>query len=166
MIIIVFGLPGSGKSFFASRIAQQLQARYLGSDQTRMAMKAGGKYTFEDKLAVYQRMAKEAEVALERGENIVVDGTFYHHTLRDLFTSLAASQQTPIYFIEITANEQIVKERLAKQRGESEADYGVYQLVGQQFEQLDTPHLKITSDRNNINEMLSEALNYLRVMDA
>lgn len=166
MIIVVLGLPGSGKSFFASRLAQRLNAWYLSSDKIRVAMKAKGKYTLKEKLAVYQKMEKDAAQALRQGENIIVDGTFYHHTMRDLFTSLATIHHTPIHFIEIKASEEIIKERLAKQRRESEADYSVYQIVSKQFEQLDMPHLKIKSDRNNIDDMLSDALDYLKKMDA
>jgi predicted kinase len=162
MIIIVLGLPGSGKSFFASRLARQLGTRYLNSDEARMTMNARGKYTFEDKLSVYRKMANDADQALRQGESIIVDGTFYHHKMRDLFTSLAASHHAPIHFIEITAREEIIKERLAKPRRESEADYDVYQFVGKQFEQPEMPHLKIESDRSNIKEMLAEATNYLK----
>jgi predicted kinase len=166
MIVIVLGLPGSGKTFFASRLALSLEALYISSDQTRIAMKALGKYTFEDKLAVYREMAKRADQALELGKNIIVDGTFYHHKMRNLFTTLAKFYDTPIRFIEVTAREEIIKERLKKKRKESEADYEVYQLVRKQFEQLDMPHFKTRSDQDNIEEMLSAALNYLKEKNA
>jgi predicted kinase len=161
MIVIVFGLPGAGKSYFASRLAQKLRAQYLSSDEIRIATKARGKYTFSDKLAVYQRMAEESDKALLNGKDVIVDGTFYHHNMRDLFTSLAAIRSTPIYFIETTAGDEIIKDRLMKHRTESEADYEVYQQLKKQFEQLDLPHLRIESCRNNISEMLSQAENYL-----
>jgi len=35
MIIIVFGLPGSGKSYFASKLAERINARYINSDVIR-----------------------------------------------------------------------------------------------------------------------------------
>src|SRR5687767_7980166 len=133
MIIIVFGLPGSGKSFFASKLAERLEALYITSDKIRVAMKAKGKYTFEDKLLVYHEMTKEADQALKLKKSIVVDGSFYHHKMRNLFISLAEIHHTPIRFIEITARERIIKERLKKPRNDSEADFGVYQLIRKQF---------------------------------
>jgi len=49
MIIIVCGLPGSGKSFFAHRLAAKLDALHISSDKTRKEMKTLGHYTFTDK---------------------------------------------------------------------------------------------------------------------
>jgi predicted kinase len=166
MIIIVLGLPGSGKSFFASRLAERLEALYISSDKVRIAMKARGKYKLEDKLLVYHEMVKKADQTLKQKKNVVVDGSFYHHKMRNLFTSLAEVHHTPIRFIEITAREEIITERLKKRRNESEADVEVYQLLKKQFEPLDTPHLEIKSDRDTIDEMLSEALNYLKLRNA
>lgn len=166
MIIIVLGLPGSGKSFFGSRLAEKLKARYISSDEVRLEMKAKGKYTFEDKLLVYDEMIRQADQALKENETIVVDGSFYRHEMRNLFISLAEIHHSQIRFIEITAHEETIKERLKKPRRESEANFEVYQLIKKQFEALDMPRLEIQSDNNNIDEMLLSALNYLRNTNA
>lgn len=162
MVVLVFGLPGSGKTYFSTRLADRLGAQYISSDKIRLGMRLKGKYTFEDKFSVYEEMAKMTGLAIERGKDVVVDGTFYHHRMREPFIALVKLYQTPLHFIEITANEKIVKERLSKPREESEADYSVYQHVKNQFDRLGSSHLRLHSGRNNINEMLSTALNYLR----
>ena len=38
MIVIVFGLPGSGKSYFASHLASMINADYINSDKVRRTM--------------------------------------------------------------------------------------------------------------------------------
>jgi predicted kinase len=45
MTVIVFGLPGSGKSYFATRLAELLNASYISSDQLRMQLYAKRTYT-------------------------------------------------------------------------------------------------------------------------
>jgi predicted kinase len=166
MIIIVFGLPGTGKSFFASRLAEKLKVQYISSDDVRIAIKAKGKYTFEDKLSVYHEMAKQTDQSLREKKTVIVDGTFYRHEMRDLFVSLAKIHRTEIRFIEITANEKTIKERLKQSRKKSEANFEVYQLIKKQFESLDMPRFKIQSDNNNIEKTLLDALNYLKDADA
>jgi predicted kinase len=166
MIVIVLGLPGSGKSFFASRLAEMLKAPYISSDKVRIEMKVKGKYTFDDKLLVYDEMKRQTDQALKEKKTIVIDGSFYHHEMRDLFISLAENHQTPIRFIEITANEETIKERLKQPRKESEANFEVYQLIKKQFEPLDMPRLEIQSGYNNIDKMLLDASNYLKDSDA
>ena len=44
MLIAVMGLPGSGKSYFAHKLAGKLKAIYIGSDQVREKLDLLGEY--------------------------------------------------------------------------------------------------------------------------
>ena len=162
MIINVYGLPGSGKSFFASRLAAKLHAKYISSDQTRKEMNALGQYTFTDKLQVYKAMATIADQNLADGKSVVIDATFYHHTMRDIFMELGKQRQIAVFVILIQASEVITKKRLSRTRPDSEADYPVYLVIKDQFEMLDKPYLKLQSENNNIDSMINRAIEYLR----
>lgn len=155
MIIIVSGLPGSGKSFFADKLARLLQAEYLSSDRIRKELKKSGQYTFSDKLAVYLAMAERARKAVRENKTVIVDATFYHHTMRDFFKQLAKEEAVTILFILVETTEEIVKKRLKGPRIESEADYGVYMNIKEQFEAYDFPHLTLFSSNDNIDDMLN-----------
>lgn len=161
MIIIASGLPGSGKSYFASRLAQQLKALYLSSDQLRHDKNALGKYSLKDKLCIYLAMADQTGKAVDKGQNVVVDATFYHHTMRNLFVELAHMHHTPLYIFLVEANEDLIKERLNKPRKLSEADLGVYKSMKMQFEKMDLPHLVLKSQKDNITQMLQSAMDFI-----
>src|SRR5690606_34255110 len=90
LVIIVSGLPGSGKSYFAQRLAEAFKAVYLNSDKIRISLQAKGKYTLGDKMCIYHTMAGQTEKHLSRGETVVADATFYHHAMRDLFFDIAS----------------------------------------------------------------------------
>jgi len=154
MIIIVSGLPGSGKSFFAQKLSAQLNTDYISSDLTRKELNASGLYTFSDKLAIYVAMAEKVRKALKSKKSVVVDATFYHHTMRDFFKHLAMEEAVPIFFIMVETTEQIAKKRLSESRVDSEADYGVYVSIKKQFEKYDFPHLTLQSSNDNIDDML------------
>jgi predicted kinase len=162
MITIVAGLPGSGKSYFASRLAERLDARYINSDRLRKEMDRMGKYTFHDKLIVYLRMAEMMTSAVMQGRDVVVDATFFRRSFRNLFADIARRYQTPFFFIEVIADDAIVKERLSKPRKESEADYMVYLDLKTKFEPIEEPHLTLYSRNVPADKNLEAAMEYLQ----
>ena len=59
MVILVLGLPGSGKSYFAGRLAQKINAEYLNSDQIRKEMFQGRTYSDSEKAKVYEALLQK-----------------------------------------------------------------------------------------------------------
>ena len=161
LVIIVSGLPGSGKSYFAQKLAVTLKAVYLSSDRIRISLQAKGKYTLDDKMYIYRTMAKLTDKHLSRGETVVADATFYHHAMRDLFFGIASKRNSKIAFILVIASEELVRERLAELRADSEADLGVYESMKELFEPYLDEHLVLRSGTDNISEMLTLATSYL-----
>jgi predicted kinase len=160
-IIVVAGLPGSGKSYFARRLAARLDAKHINSDAVRKAMGASGRYSFEDKLVVYTQMAKMTERFLDEDKVVVIDATFYHPAMRNMFLAIAEQRDIDIYFIQITAKESLIEERLKKPREDSEADFQVYKDIREQLQQMTNPHLNIESTNENIESMLDDAIEYI-----
>jgi len=161
MVILVAGLPGSGKSFFAERLAGRLGAAYFSSDRVRHDIQATGKYSYEDKLAIYDQLKNYTAAAIENGKHVVVDATFFHHSLRELFIRLTDSYGVSLKVIEVVADEELIRRRLAADRAFSEADFIVYEKVRNDFEEITMPHLTLSSTDTNIELMLKTALSYL-----
>jgi len=161
MIILVSGLPGSGKSYFAEKLAARLGAFYLNSDQVRQTMQVSGKYSFKDKLLVYREMANQTRKLLNEKKTVVIDATFYRQLTRDLFFKLAKDKSTPIRFIKVIADEALIRERLKKPRKFSEADFAVYEKVRDEFEEVSIPHLTLQSTNDNITLLLNKAIQYI-----
>lgn len=161
MIILVAGLPGSGKSYFAERFAERLGATYINSDRVRQELRASGKYSEEDKLRIYKEMLLRTTEGIKQGRGVVVDATFYHHTMREMFLRLGEGYNAKVCVVEVVADEHVIRERLKKPRKYSEADYAVYEIVRDQFEGITMPHLILQSTDENIDEMLKAAENYI-----
>ena len=159
MIILVIGLPGSGKSYFASRLAKMLKAEYVNSDRLRKQMFPNSAYSPLEKTLVYSAMLKSMHVSITRKRNMVLDATFHKRETRNLFI-----KNTPvkIHFIEIWAKEPIVKFRLNKKRDYSDADFKIHQLIKKEWEPLEIPHLILESSNTNIDGMLQRAVAYLK----
>lgn len=160
-IVLVGGLPGTGKSYFAVRLANKLQAKYINSDLTRKEMDAQGRYAFEDELNVYEEMVQRAAMELRRGRSVIVDATFFCERMREMFFSLARLMHIRPAFVEIIADERLARRRLSKRRTPREADLSVYDLVKTQYERPNVDHLVIESTDDNIDEMLDNTLAYI-----
>lgn len=160
MVILVSGLPGSGKSYFAKKLSDKLGAQYLSSDKVRKEG-TGAKYNVEDKLEVYEQMARITENMLGEGHDLILDATFYLKSVRGLFYELAHKHHCPCLLIYVFTEDDIIKERVSKPRPDSDADYGVYLKVKEEFEPVSRPHLELKSTNSNISEMLDKALQYI-----
>ena len=162
MIVIVNGLPGSGKSFFAERLAKIMRAEYVNSDRLRMEMFTNRTYSKEEKTAVYHLMLEKMKEAANGNRHIVLDATFHTNETRKPFIQ---ENKAELFLIEVKAGEILIKERLMKERSDSEADFKIYKLIQQEWEQLNQPHLLLESTDDNIDDMLQKAVEYLHWKD-
>jgi predicted kinase len=160
-IIMVIGLPGTGKSTFAHALAVAIGGRHLNTDIIRDALGKRGQYDSETKAGIYAEMLRQTSIALSRGENVVIDGTFYQQKLRLPYIAIAKKYEVPIYWMEIGADEQIIRSRVNQRRIFSEADFEVYLKIKSEYEHLDAPHLDLRSDLLGIPEMVEKARTYL-----
>jgi predicted kinase len=162
MIIIVFGLPGSGKSYFASRLAEKINAGYISSDIVRKKMFDKRRYSSEEKLLVYDEMLRQMREAAKKHTYVVLDATFYKDDIREKFVK-EAKDIYDVIFIEVRAEEYVVKKRLEKARKESEADFEVYKKIKTEWEPLSEEHLILQSTDNNIQDMLEKTSAYFHL---
>ncbi|MGZ5221709.1 MAG: AAA family ATPase [Chitinophagaceae bacterium] len=160
MIIIVMGLPGSGKSFFATRLAAAINADYISSDRQRKKMIANRTYSANEKELVYNEMLMQMRQAIKQNRNLVLDATFHKNETRNKFKEEAGNTDE-IIFIEIIANETLVKERLRATREDSEADFAVHQIIRQEWQPMKQLHLTLQSTNDNIEDMLEKTIEYL-----
>ena len=160
MIIVVLGLPGSGKTYLASQFAKLIGADYINSDRVRKSMFPVRSYSEKEKASVYNEMLDLARQFIRRNKNLVLDATFYRNDIRKKFIDEAKGE---IVFIEVTAEEAVVKERLKQKRADSDADFEVYKLIKKQWEPLRGHRLMLISSNNNIEDMLHQAVGYLKL---
>ncbi len=164
MVVIVFGLPGSGKSYFAERLARKLNADYVNSDRLRKEMIPVRTYSEQEKAVVYNVVLEKMKEAIKQKKSIVLDATFHSSKIRKLITKDIKGKEG-ICFIEITADENLTRQRLKRQRAYSEADFEVYKLIRRHWEPLNETHLILESTDENIDSMLQRAAAYLEIKD-
>ena len=153
VLLLVCGLPASGKSWLAEHLAGPLDAALFQSDVRRrelFAVPAGqhwrgpydqGMYSPEAKQRIYDSLLADARTQLQRDRRVIVDGSFVQRRWRAPFVALARELAVPYLFVEVTAQESVVKERLAQRAKDpnqpSDADWNVYVKLAAQREPFD-----------------------------
>ena len=145
MLIIVCGLPGSGKTTISILVAKRYHALHISSDAVRKELIPAPVYSEEEKKTVYDEVLRRAGAALKEGKDVIIDSTCYKKEHREMMRRLAADAGTKNYTILCTLPEEEIKRRLAN-RGKmslSDADYEVYLKVKGIFEEMDEEHLVV-----------------------
>lgn len=161
MVIVVFGLPGSGKSYFARKLAELIGADYLNSYNIRK--QAAKKRTFfkRKNTPVHQEMLAGAEAAVDRNKHVILDGTFHTDATRKAIME-GMAEKSNVSFIEVKAEEELIRERLKNPRTSSDSDFKIYEMIRDNYESFEKPHLTVQSTNGNIERMLQQASFYLK----
>lgn len=163
MLIIISGLPASGKSFFARALCKKMEAYHINTDILREEMNLRGKYAPNQKQVVYTEMRARVGNYLKEGKTVVVDGTFIKAESRRSFYELAEQVDVPFYVIAIKAQEDTIAIRMKTKRRYSEADFDVYLKLKEQSQVIKRKHLVLWSDKLSLEQMLERTENYLPI---
>lgn len=141
-LVLVSGLPGTGKSTLARELAISGGfAAVIRTDVVRKEMASRSStevdalYSPGSKESIYDQCWDRARQRLLTGERVIVDGTFQSHETREKFLKLAIDCGVRGVWIECSAPADIARQRLDARHGDpSDADWSVYQLVNSQWE--------------------------------
>lgn len=126
VLILTCGVMGSGKSYLASRLSHELGLSQFVSDRIRKEL-AGlaatesrvgsyglGIYSPEVDAATYEELYTRTEMALGRGESVVVDATFKKRRDRDRFVDLAQQYEILPVIVQTVCPDEVIRQRLER----------------------------------------------------
>ncbi|MFC5139885.1 AAA family ATPase [Actinomycetospora rhizophila] len=128
-LVLVGGLPGTGKTTVAGGLADRLGATLLSSDRVRKeiagidpATPAGagyrsGLYRPEHTAATYEELLHRAEALLARGESVVLDASWTEAVRRGEAGALAARSSVPMSALRCEVPRDVADARIRARRG-------------------------------------------------
>lgn len=160
-VVLVCGLPGSGKTYFAVRFACLIDAGYLGTEQLRLKMFERCSNSNAERLVLYERMLQKAKHMLLNKKSLVLDGTFYNKKIRSMFLEELRSLGQ-VLFVEVQASESLSHERILKKQSGNKVPLAIFNNIRRQWGFLSDEHLVLQSTQSNILDMLNLALQYYK----
>jgi predicted kinase len=152
-LVILVGLPGSGKSTFARRLAPLIDAVILESDALRGLLFESPQHGDSESKRLFRAIHAVTLRLLKDHRSVIVDATNLREKHRKPFRDMAATAGARLQVVHLTAPEDVIFERLAGRRDApdpldaSRAYEGVYALLEQQEEAPRGNHVRIdTSD--------------------
>ena len=170
-IIVIMGLPASGKSTVANIVSKSIKAKILNSDVIRKRL-AGidpysrGEYKYEKGIyspqftkKVYNTMIEEA-IKEAKKTDVILDATFSQRRFRDKLRKRCKENNIKCYFFFLNAEEREILKRLKKREFErtvSDANIDIYKKVKEKFE-FPQDNEAIIIDANRKPEAISEEI--------
>lgn len=152
VLVVVSGLPGTGKSYFCRRLAERLPSVILESDALRKALFPSPSYSLMESARLFRTIRLLIERLLKRGIPIIMDATNLSERYREYFYSIADRLDVKLVLISVEAPPWLVKERLeARQKRpeeKSDAAWEVYQKMKGSVEKISRKHYVADTSRD------------------
>ena len=125
-MVCVMGLMGTGKSYLARHLAEEMgwplwrsdvlrkQSAGMKPEQKSRDQWGEGLYSPDKSRRTYLGLLEKAGAELEQGASVVLDASFSKDEWREKFLDLARSTGSVPVFLEVFASDEVVGERLAR----------------------------------------------------
>ena len=164
-LVILCGLPGTGKSHFARELLVRAPFVWLNSDRTRKLLVARPQYSRREHRRVFAAMHVLTRGYLLDGYSVVFDATNLNENVRAPLYAVADDAGVEPLIIRFTAHRSLVRERMADRAagiadaGQSDAGWDVYSRMAVADAPVPRPHLLVQGPED-MEEALAETLRW------
>ena len=166
-LVILCGLPGTGKSHFARELARRAPFVWLNSDRTRKLLVDTPSYSRREHRRVFSAMHVLTRGYLRDGYSVAFDATNLNENVRrPLYSSADAVGVEPL-LIRFTAPADLVRQRLTDraegvgEASQSDATWDVYSRMAIADQPVPRPHLLVAGPED-VESVMRETLRMTR----
>ncbi len=143
-LVVLVGLPASGKSRVAGELRERTGAVVLESDALRRTLFPQRTYSARESQQLFAAIHAAIDDLLSEGATVVLDATNLAEAERAPLRDMAARWDARLVFVRATAPDSLIRRRLANRSVDdvdgSEADVDVYERMRSRIEELRQPH--------------------------
>ncbi len=136
-LLMLSGLPGTGKSYLSCILAQRLPAVVVASDVVRKRLFPAPSYSADESAVTHRLCRLVIAKLLARGANVIYDATNLVERQREAVYLLADKAEARLVLVRLTAPEEVVRRRLEQRENHrdpedaSDADWAIYRKMRQ-----------------------------------
>jgi hypothetical protein len=151
-IIVVSGLPGTGKTYFSRRLAERLPFIILESDALRKQLFPVPEYSASESAYLFRTIYILMEELLKKGIPVILDATNLEERHRERIYSIAEHINARLILVRVEAPPELVQQRLKsrikKSGTNSDADWAVYKKMRVTAEKISRNHFNVDTSRD------------------
>jgi len=155
VLVMLTGLPGTGKSNLARQLAEVLPFAIVESDQVRKILFPQCKYTGEESQWVHRTCHALMDKLLMKGVRVIYDATNLHERHRELVYRLADAREVKLIVVKVVSPEAVASQRLRNRQGDvkddddvSDADVKVYRRMSRSVDPIRRNHVVVDTSRD------------------
>ena len=152
VLIVISGLPGTGKSFFSRRLAERVPLLVLESDVLRRTLFSSPSYVSSESSQLFRAIHQLVEELLRKGVSVILDATNLSERFRERVYSIADRLGVKLVLVRVDAPPEVVRQRLdrrsAGEGGNSDADWSVYRAMVSSVERISRNHYVVDTSRD------------------
>jgi hypothetical protein len=156
-LVVLIGLPATGKSRIAEALRARTGAAVLESDALRRLLFRRRTYSPLESRRLFAALHGAADRLLRRGVSVILDATNLVEAERRPLYRLAERRGAKLLLVHVTAPHAAARRRLKRRRaageGASEADLEVYERMAARAQPIERPHYVLDTTRN-VDRML------------
>ena len=149
-LVILYGLPGSGKSYFGELVAQRCGAVILNSDHQRRAIVEGQPcYDAPENRRLFKALNRRVEELLAQGQVVVFDSTGLRDWIRSPLERIAQERELTPVRVHLDPPEEVIFARLLQRQpapdpvDDVKTWLDVYGWMLPGWQPIDEPHLHL-----------------------
>jgi len=152
--IAVSGLPGTGKSYFCSELAERLPFVIVESDALRKVLFSSPSYSSQESSRLFRALHLLIERLLKKGISLILDATNLSERYRERLYNIADRLEVRLILVRVEAPPQVVYQRLktrlegANPGNKSDADWRVYQRMKSTVQEIRRNHYAVDTSRD------------------
>ncbi len=153
-LVVVSGLPGTGKSYFCRRLAERTPVVILESDALRKVIFHLPTYSAEESSRLFETIHRLTADLLARGMTLVLDATNLGEFHRERLYHIAEQSGARLIVVQVCAPAQLVHQRLLGRAARkdvwdnSDAGWQVYERMRTRAETIRRNHFKVDTSRD------------------
>jgi predicted kinase len=154
VLIVVSGLPGTGKSYLSRRLSERLSYPVLESDALRKQLFRQPAYSNVENGILFRTIHRLIEELLEKGISLILDATNLTEKYRERLYNIADRYKARLIIARTEAPPEVVRERLkdravkARNGEQSDADWKVYLKLSTTVEKIRRRHFKVDTTKD------------------
>ena len=151
-LVVVSGLPGTGKSYFSGQLADRLPFAILESDALRKVLFSPPTYSAEESSRLFQAIHLVIKTLLKKGISVILDATNLSERNRETLYSIAERLGVKLILVRVEAPPEVVAERMQSRRedssNKSDAEWAEYKGMKNSVEKIRRRHYVVDTSRD------------------